>query len=378
MNDTTGNSNLCRWGIMSTATIGRKNWQAIKLSGNGVVAAVASRSAASSSQFIEECQSSVAFENAPRAVEGYDQLLAADDVDAVYIPLPTGMRKEWVIRAAEAGKHVMCEKPCACNAQDLAEMIDACKNNNVQFMDGVMYMHAQRLKKVRQTLDRENGVGQIKRIATQFSFCGDKEFQEGNIRTDSRLEPLGCLGDLGWYTIRFALWVMNYQMPKYVVGRMLTDLQRGDSPEAVPMEFEGELHFDNGVTSTFYNSFITGHQQWAHISGTEGHVHIADFVLPYTGGIANFALARPEFTVNGCDFEMVENREQFSIEEPGNSATNAQETELFRNFGSLVLSGQLEDHWPNVALKTQQVMDACVKSSKDQSRLIDMSDLMVV
>jgi predicted dehydrogenase len=360
---------------MSTATIGRKNWQAIKLSGNGTVAAVASRSAASSAQFIEQCQAAVAFETVPRAIEGYDQLLAADDIDAVYIPLPTGMRKEWVIRSAEAGKHVMCEKPCACNAQDLAEMIAACKHNNVQFMDGVMYMHTQRLKKVRETLDREHGIGRLKRIATQFSFCGDQEFQEGNIRTDSRLEPLGCLGDLGWYTIRFALWVMNYQMPRYVVGRMLTDLKRGDSPHAVPMEFEGELHFDNGVTSTFYNSFVTGHQQWAHISGTEGHVHLADFVLPYTGGKANFALARPEFIGTGCDFEMVENREPFSLDEPGNSATNAQETELFRNFASLVLSGQLDDHWPTIALQTQQVMDACVRSAKDQSRLIDMRDL---
>ena len=357
---------------MSTATIGRKNWQAIKLSGNGKVVAVASRSSANSARYIEECQTSVPFDEAPRAVEGYDQLLAASDIDAVYIPLPTGMRKEWVVRAAEAGKHVMCEKPCACNARDLETMVTACKVNNVQFMDGVMYMHTQRLAKVRDVLDRENGIGKIKRIATQFSFCGDHEFREGNIRTDSRLEPLGCLGDLGWYTIRFALWVMNYQTPRFVVGRMLTDLQRGDSPNPVPMEFEGELHFDDGVTSTFYNSFVTGHQQWAHVSGTEGHVHIPDFVLPYMGGNAQFALARPEFSVSDCDFEMAENREEFSIAEPGNSAINSQETELFRNFSELVLNGQLDDHWPTIALQTQRVMDACVESAMNDSRPVDM------
>lgn len=375
MNNSAGESTACRWGIMSTATIGRKNWQAIQLSGNGEVVAVASRNAASSAQFIEECQAAVPFSVTPRAIEGYDQLLAQADIDAVYIPLPTGMRKEWVIRSAEAGKHVMCEKPCACNAQDLAEMVAACKKNNVQFMDGVMYMHTERLKKLREVLDRKDSVGTLKRITTQFSFCGDKDFQQGNIRTNSTLEPLGCLGDLGWYTIRFALWVMNYQMPRYVVGRMLTDLKRDDSPDAVPMEFEGELHFENGVTSTFYNSFVTGHQQWAHISGTAGHIHIADFVLPYTGGLANFALARPEFTIKDCDFEMVENREEFSLAEPGNSAVNSQESALFRNFSNVVLSGQLDDHWPAIALKTQQVMDACVESAKDQSRLIDLGDL---
>jgi predicted dehydrogenase len=245
-------------------------------------------------------------------------------------------------------------------------------------MDGVMYMHTQRLRKVRAILDRDNGVGRIKRIATQFSFCGDTDFRQGNIRTDSRLEPLGCLGDLGWYTIRFALWVLNYQMPQFVVGRMLTDLKRDDSPDAVPMEFEGELHFDNGVSSTFYNSFVTGHQQWAHISGTEGHVHIADFVLPYTGGKAKFALARPEFAVTDCDFEMIENREELSLEEPGNSAIHSQETELFRNFSKLVLSGQLDDHWPTIALQTQRVMDACIESAHNQSRPVELAGVEAI
>ncbi|MDG1874156.1 MAG: Gfo/Idh/MocA family oxidoreductase [Mariniblastus sp.] len=355
---------------MSTATIGRKNWQAIKLSGNGAVVAVASRSAQSSQKYIDECQAAAPFDNVPRAIEGYDHLLAADDIDAVYIPLPTGMRKEWVIRAANAGKHVMCEKPCACNAVDLAEMIEACQANNVQFMDGVMYMHGLRLEKVREAL---RDIGKLKRITTQFSFCGDQEFEEGNIRTNSDLEPLGALGDLGWYTIRFALWVMDYEMPKRVIGRMLTEYKREDSPHAVPMEIEAELQFENGITSTFYNSFVTGHQQWAHVSGTEGHVYIPDFVLPYAGGEAKFEKSKPEFSVNACDFEMTQNQEQFVIHEPGNSAVNSQETNLFRNFASIILSGRTDDHWPSIALKTQQLMDACYQSATNESQVIEIS-----
>lgn len=361
---------ICRWGIMSTATIGRKNWQAIKLSGNGVVVAVASRSAASSQKYIDECQAAVPFDDAPRSIEGYENLLSADDVDAVYIPLPTGMRKEWVIRAANAGKHVMCEKPCACNAEDLAEMIEACKSNGVQFMDGVMYMHGERLEKVREEL---GAIGTFKRIATQFSFCGDDEFEAGNIRTNSELEPLGCLGDLGWYTIRFALWAMDYEMPKRVIGRMLTDFKRDDSPKPVPMEIEGELHFDNGITSSFYNSFITGHQQWAHVSGTKGHIYIPDFVLPYTGGKAVFERANPEFTVNDCDFEMTQNKVECVVEEPGNSAVNSQETNLFRNFSELVNSRKLDDHWPKIALQTQKLMDAVYESAINDSKVVEVS-----
>ena len=360
---------ICRWGIMSTATIGRKNWQAIKLAGNGTVVAVASRNAASSQKYIDECQSTVPFDESPRAIEGYENLLSAEDVDAVYIPLPTGMRKEWVIRAAQSGKHVMCEKPCACNADDLAEMIEACKSNGVQFMDGVMYMHGLRLEKIREAIGE---LGNLKRITTQFSFCGDDEFEAGNIRTNSELEPLGCLGDLGWYTIRFALWAMNYEMPKTVIGRMLTDFKRDDSPKPVPMEIEGEFHFENGITASFYNSFITGHQQWAHVSGTKGHVYIPDFVLPYTGGTAVFESAKPEFTVTGCDFEMARNRQEYVVEEPGNSAVNSQETNLFRNFAAIVNSGKLDDHWPSIALKTQKLMDACYVSALNNGKVIEV------
>lgn len=360
---------ICRWGLMSTATIGRKNWQAIKLSGNGKVTAVASRSAASSQSYIDECQANVPFAEAPRAIEGYENLLAADDVDAVYIPLPTGIRKEWVIRAANAGKHVLCEKPCACNADDLAEMIAACKSNNVQFMDGVMYMHGKRLGEIKKALGE---IGELKRITTQFSFCGDEEFSKSNIRTNSELEPLGCMGDLGWYTIRFALWVMDYQMPQQVIGRFLKQHQRDDSPDAVPIEMEGELHFAGGVTSAFYNSFVTGNQQWAHVSGTDGNVFLHDFVLPYAGPRSSFVKQKPSFAIDGCDFEMSENGESVVVDEPANSAVNSQETHLFRDFGSIVLSGNLDDHWPTIALKTQRLMDACVASAKNESRPVEI------
>ncbi len=64
----------------------------------------------------------------------------------------------------------------------------------------------------------------------QFSFCGTEEFAKSNIRASGELEPLGCLGDLGWYNLRFSLWVMNYQLPLRVSGRMLTELRRIRQP----------------------------------------------------------------------------------------------------------------------------------------------------
>ena len=232
-------ASTCRWGILSTATIARKNYQAIYHSGNGCVAAVASRDRQTAQSFIDDCQLQSPFNPQPMAVEGYEALIENSDIDAVYIPLPTGLRKEWVIRGARAGKHVMCEKPCGITASDLKEMIDVCHENNVQFMDGVMFMHSQRLAAVQSVLNDGKSVGDIKRITAMFSFCAPEDFLESNIRMHSGLEPAGCVGDLGWYTIRFSLWTMQYAMPTRVSGRLLSGTGRPDSPDLVPTEFSG-------------------------------------------------------------------------------------------------------------------------------------------
>ena len=364
----TSSAEQCRWGFMSTATIGRKNWQAVKKSGNGCLVAVASRSLANSQAFIDECQSAAPFAQAPRAIEGYQALLNQHDVDAVYIPLPTGLRKEWVIQAAEAGKHVMCEKPCAINAAELREMIDACQAHNVQFMDGVMFMHSKRLAAMRRALDSGKDVGQLRRITSQFSFNGGSDFEAGNIRTNSLLEPHGCLGDLGWYTIRLSLWAMNYAMPIEVIGRLLQGYQREDSPSAVPIEISGELLFGDGVSASFYNSFVTEHQQWANISGTGGQMYLQDFVLPYSGNQLRYFVTQSDFTMEGCDFLMAENRREFLTQEIASSGLHSQETNLFRRFSAILTSGRLESHWPEIAMKTQRILDAVMESAANDSR----------
>ncbi len=131
-----------RIGFLSTAGIGRKNWKAILNSGNCVVSAVASRDVEKSRDFIDECQREFAFaEHVPDALGSYEELIASPDVDAIYIPLPTGLRKEWVLRAAAAGKHILCEKPCATSAAELEEMLAACRAQRA--IHGRRDVHAQ-------------------------------------------------------------------------------------------------------------------------------------------------------------------------------------------------------------------------------------------
>ena len=354
----------CRWGILSTANIARKNWHSIVNSGNGQIAAVASRNVEKAQQFINECQASVPTPYAVAAVGSYEELLGSSDIDAVYVPLPTGIRTEWVVKAAQAGKHVMVEKPCGVTASDVQKMIDACKASNVQFMDGVMFMHSARLNAMRKVLDDGVSVGTIRRIASQFSFCADESWVQSNIRASSHLEPAGCLGDLGWYTIRIILWAMNYEMPVEVCGRILNGVKRADSADVVPMEFQGEMHFANGVSATFFNSFRANQQQWAHVSGTKGYLEVDDFVLPFFGNEVSFDVGNHDFGANGCYFNLEKHLQTHQLREYSNNAPNAQETALFRNFGELVLSGKRDAFWPEVALKTQQVLDAALKSAQ--------------
>ncbi|MCA9083402.1 MAG: Gfo/Idh/MocA family oxidoreductase [Planctomycetaceae bacterium] len=357
--------NVCRWGILSTAGIAMKNWHSIAASGNGQVVAVASRSVEKAQTFIDACQASVPVSHTVEAVGSYEELLQRSDINAVYVPLPTGLRTEWVCKAAAAGKHVMVEKPCGVTADDVHRMIDACRQHKVQFMDGVMFMHSARMAEIRKTLEDGTSVGTIRRIASQFSFCADEQWVGSNIRASSNLEPAGCLGDLGWYTIRMTLWTLNYEMPTEVRGRILHGAKRPDSPEDVPMEFQGELHFASGVSATFYNSFRNNHQQWVNISGTKGYLEVKDFVLPYFGNSVSFDVANHNFVIDGCRFNMEKHLRTVAVPEYSNNWPEAQEVNLFANFSGIVLSGKTVDHWPDIALKTQIVLDAALKSARN-------------
>jgi predicted dehydrogenase len=354
-----------RWGILGAAQIARKNWKAIRNSGNSTVVAVASRDIARARQFITECQASAPMETAPRALGSYEELLAAKDVDAVYIPLPTGTRKEWVIRAAKAGKHIVCEKPCATSVTDLAEMLATCREHHVQFMDGVMFMHSRRLEHMRAVLDDGANVGDVKRVTSAFSFCADPSFFTGNIRASSALEPAGCLGDLGWYNIRLALWVMSEKLPLRVSGRCLGQVN------GVPVEFSGELFFEGGVSSAFYCSFLTANEQWAQVSGSRGYLRLPDFVVPYLGNETAFEVNNVELVVDGCDFNMESRWRRFAVPEYSHSHATSQETNLFRNFARQVRSGVINEAWQEIAFNTQQVLEACLESARAGGRETD-------
>ena len=329
-----------RIGFLSTANIARKNWKAIRDSGNCVVSAVASRDEKKSREFVQQCQKDSAFDIVPDALGSYEALVTAPNVDAVYMPLPTALRREWGVRAAKNGKHILCEKPCTKNVAELEEVFSVCRNHGVQFLDGVMFMHNPRLLKIRAVLDDGQSLGRLQRMSSGFSFYAGDGFFESNIRVDGALEPAGCLGDLGWYPIRFFLWALNWQLPRMVSARILAQTASG-----VPTEFSAELLFDGGISGEFYSSFLTAGQQWVAAGGRKGWLRMVDFVLPRSG-------YEPAFELNGSEVSA------------GDGDTMAQETRMWRNFANQILSGKLNEEWPMWATKTQKVMDACLEAGR--------------
>jgi predicted dehydrogenase len=346
-----------RIGFLSTAGISRKNWKAINHAGNCVVAAVASRELARSRAYIAELQGAHPFATVPAALGSYEELLCSPAVDAVYVPLPTGLRKEFVVRAAQHGKHVLCEKPCAASTADLQVMLAACRANAVQFLDGVMFMHSPRLARVREVLDDGQSVGPIRRLSSAFSFRAAGDFFRTNIRADGNLEPFGSLGDLGWYCLRFTLWTLGWRLPETVVGTLLSASDDLPGRPTAPTEFSATLFYPGGVTSEFYASFLAANQQWVHVSGEQGWLRLPDFVHPFNSYEPAFEVNAQTVTVAG----QVKCPPGADPAETGHAT--AQDACMWRHFADQIFSGRLNEEWPRWALQTQRVLDACLESA---------------
>jgi len=165
---------------------------------------------------------------------------------------------------------------------------------------------------------------------------------------------------------------MDWKLPRRASGRVLSQ-SRGQAGQApVPTEFSGELLFEGGVSASFYCSFITQLQQWANIGGTRGALQVTDFVLPFFGCEAAFDTWQQAQYVHGCDFNLEPHTRRWAAAEYSNSHPSAQESNLFRHFAEQAQSGSLNSAWPEMALKTQQVMQACRESASAGGGVVEL------
>lgn len=285
------------------------------------------------------------------------------------MPLPCALHQEWAIKAAEAGKAVLIEKPTAVSSETLTLIIQACVKNNVQFMDGTMFNHHERLKYIRQSIDSFGTP--ILRMTSGFSFLGDEEFQTKNIRVQKTLEPFGSLGDLGWYSIRFCLWAMNYTFPLYVRAKAHTWSNHNDKVNGVPIDVTAQLFFngpegDPKTTSvTFDCGFTTPFRQWIEISTAKGHITLDDFVISRSHSSCEYTVNRnPD--LDAFHSNVIGEKERIEIKDCN------QEMCMLRTFAEQVLQKTTDMQWPRISLLTQIVLDACMDSIQQ-----DGKDIMV-
>jgi D-xylose 1-dehydrogenase (NADP+, D-xylono-1,5-lactone-forming) len=225
-------SEALRVGILGTAKIARSFTQGVRPSKSVRVAAVASRDIAKAQRFAADT-------GIERHFGSYESLLADREIDAVYIPLPNSLHAEWTIRAAQAGKHVLCEKPLAASAAEARAMFDAARRHGVKLVEGYPYLAQPQTLKMRELLEA-GAIGEPRLIQASFGFTlSDRE----NIRLDPQLAG-GALMDVGVYPVSLSRVIAKHRPVRVQAVAHFTSDERGagvDSALAATLEFAGGL-----------------------------------------------------------------------------------------------------------------------------------------
>jgi predicted dehydrogenase len=251
-----GMSNKLRWGVLSTANIGlKKVLPAMQLGEFSTVTAIASRDLGKARQAADAL-------GIAKAYGSYEELLADPDVDAIYNPLPNQMHVPWTIRAAEAGKHVLCEKPLSLTVAEAETLLTIRARTGVKIGEAFMIRSYPQWLRLRELLD-EGRIGELRSIAGFFSYFN---IDPANIR--NRVEyGGGALMDIGCYLIHASRYAFG-QEPTRVVGLIDRD------PETrIDRLTSGILDFEGGQSVFTCSTQMVPYQR-VHFFGTKGRIEL--------------------------------------------------------------------------------------------------------
>ncbi len=263
------------WGLLGTARINRSLIPPLKASPRNRIQAVASRSAEGAQSYAREWQ-------IPRAHGSYQALLDDPDVDVVYIPLPNALHADWTVRAARAGKHVLCEKPLTLSVNDHDRVEAVAREAGVVVAEAFMYRHHPQTLRVRE-LVQEGVVGELILVRGSFSFTLNRP---NDVRFDPALGG-GSLWDVGCYPVSFARFVIGAE-PLEVFG-----WQRSTA-RGVDEAFAGQLLFPGNVLAQFDCGFRFPFRAEMEFVGSEGTLRVPSPFRP--GSDARVLLTRGEKT----------------------------------------------------------------------------------
>jgi len=330
--DSPGSGRVLRWGVVGTGGIANQMAPHIQRASNAELAAVSSRKMASAKSYASA-------HGVPRAFDSWEEMLAWDGVDAIYVATPTSVKEEICTAAANHGKHVLGEKPFA-NLASLQRITAACRQNGVGFMDGTHFVHHPRTANIK--ANTPGMVGWPWSIDSAFQFkLGDKT----NIRMNPKLEPYGAIGDAGWYNMRAAV---EYSAPGVDIASVEAFLRR-DRETGAAVSGSGVIVFDDGSTTTWNCGFQSGAGIMdLRISGDKGVIKLDDFLTQRpTGQPADY-----EYRQNWNDSKMIE------VPAPKPEATL-----MFEDFAAMCADPTLRGASMHASEQTQRWLDAIWNSA---------------
>jgi len=257
------NNKTLNWGLLSTARINRDLITPLRASKRNHLLAVGSRSQESADAYARDWK-------IPRAHGSYEALLADPEIDVLYISLPNHLHAEWTIKAVEAGKHVLCEKPLALSVEEVDAIRSAARQHGRVVAEAFMYRHHPQTLKV-QELVRSGTLGTLKLIRGTFSYVLSGE---GNVRLNPEWGG-GSIWDVGCYPISYTRTVVG-EAPLEVFGWQVTG-QTG-----IDETFVGQMRFDNDVLAQFDSSFAIPFHMFMEIIGSDGTLNIPN---PFKPGV---------------------------------------------------------------------------------------------
>jgi predicted dehydrogenase len=324
-----------KWGVLGNAEIARVCViPAIQKSRNGTVHGLATRSPKNARQTVAEHKINHVYDS-------YDGLLTDQDIDAVYIPLPNHLHHPWTLKALQAGKHVLCEKPLACDASEAQEMVNAAADGGLMLMEALMYRFHPRSQRIKETV-AEGKIGPVCLVRSAFCYKMDDELlASGN---NARLKPEmggGALLDVGCYSVSVARWYM---------GTEPTELQAKAvyHPSGVDMHLVALLRFPENGLATLEASFISSMQQTYSVVGSEGAIELPhDAFIPWEKDAI--------FTVRGKDQEVGQKRVTPGADEYQH---------MVEHFADAVLRKTELTLPPEESIRNMQVLDGLAEAAR--------------
>ncbi|MFC4401798.1 Gfo/Idh/MocA family protein [Gracilibacillus xinjiangensis] len=326
-----------KFGILSTAQIGRTQViPAIQRSKNAEVIAIASRNDQTAKVAAEKL-------SIDKTYNTYEALLKDPDIDAIYIPLPNSLHKEWVIKACQHKKHVLCEKPIALNNTELEEILLAAKQNKVVVMEAFMYQFHPQHDKVKEII--ANGeIGEISLMRASFSFYLE---DRSNIRLSNDLGG-GSMFDVGCYTLHSIRTIFDDE-PSSVFANSTSraDLQ-------VDTTMSGLLSFADGKMALFDSSFDSFQRQNYEVVGSKGIINVTSAYRPDTN--ENMEGEITVKTVNGKTYVHRIAGDQYKL--------------MVEDFAEAIIEDRPLTYSIENMINQMKVLDAAYQSSKENRPIL--------